>query len=108
MVREHLRSAMIAAGYDGEDLEPGSDAYLDFASLALEKRQLLGIQEAMRERLGASGACSPDDNTCGNEFEHFLTPDLEAGYADLIKFENDGVVVHDYAARVGLPGRSTL
>ncbi|KAL7546267.1 hypothetical protein ACHAWF_009602 [Thalassiosira exigua] len=36
-------------------------------------------------------------------FEHFLTPDLEPGHADLLRFENDGSVVQSYAARVGLP-----
>ena len=125
--RELLRSAMIAAGFEGEDLEPDSDAYLDFASLALsgEKRRLVGIRDALREKLGGvgggEGTCSADDPTCGDpasgepvakaktgEFEHFLTPDLEAGYADIIKFEDDGTVVQDYAARVGMPGRSPL
>ena len=55
--RELLRSAMIAAGFEGEDLEPDSDAYLDFASLALsgEKRRLVGIRDALREKLGVSG-----------------------------------------------------
>ena len=108
LLREHLRSAMIAAGYEGEDLEPGSDAYRDFASLALEKQRLMPIREALMEKMDVSGGGDePVDLTCESEFEHFLTPDLEAGYADIIKFEEDGVVVHNYAARVGMPGRST-
>ena len=130
MSRELLTSAMVAAGFEAEDLEPDSDAYLDFASLALsgEKRRLLDIRDALlREKQedsvlgGEEGTCSPDDPTCGDpasgrpvakeetgEFEHFLTPDLEAGYADIIKFKDDGKVVQDYAARVGLPGMSNV
>lgn len=38
-----------------------------------------------------------------SEFERFLTPNLEAGQASLLRWANDGSIVQDYAARVGLP-----
>eukprot|EP00581_Thalassiosira_minuscula_P008869 CAMPEP_0183706800 /NCGR_PEP_ID=MMETSP0737-20130205/3544_1 /TAXON_ID=385413 /ORGANISM="Thalassiosira miniscula, Strain CCMP1093" /LENGTH=514 /DNA_ID=CAMNT_0025934311 /DNA_START=76 /DNA_END=1617 /DNA_ORIENTATION=+ len=37
------------------------------------------------------------------EFGHFLTPDLKPGQASVLRWDSDGSIVQDYAARVGLP-----
>ncbi|EJK53591.1 hypothetical protein THAOC_26942, partial [Thalassiosira oceanica] len=101
-IPDDTRAAYVALGYDeaywnGEEEDPATSAmaWMELTAEEQEAATILGYDE--------SSWCSPDDPACGSEFEHFLTPDLEAGYADLIKFEDDGVVVHDYAARVGMP-----
>ena len=106
-IPDGIRAAYVVLGYDeaywngeGEDPAASAMAWMELTAEEQEAATILGHNE--------SSWCSSDNPTCGNEFEHFLTPDLEAGYADHIKFEGDEVVAHDYAARVGIPGRSNL
>ena len=122
-----LKRSMLTAGFSVEETIEINDAYLDFASQALlaemvrvEKRRDALLE---RKRMGAGDAqtqtCSAEDGDCkdtaaggvsskkvtnklSDEFGHFLTPDLKSGQADNLKWE-DGVIVQDYAARVGLP-----
>ncbi len=50
-----------------------------------------------------STAKNDKSSSSSSEFERFLTPDLKPGHATLLRWANDGSIVQDYAARVGLP-----
>lgn len=110
-----IKRSLLHAGFSaGETLEI-DDTYLDFATRALnaEKKRIQRIRKALKEKQASeasqtcqgdssSGQCIQKDDRL-SEFEHFLTPDLAPGQADLLRWEDDGSIVQDYAARIGLP-----
>ena len=56
------------------------------------------------ERIGGiPDAADPPDATEELEFHPFATPKLEVGEVEMLRWEEDGLPVQDYAARVGLP-----
>lgn len=124
-----LKRSMLKAGFDVDDTVEISESYLDFASRALvmEMERLEQIRDALYDEADGSeeedeqtcsaedGECKDDNATSGakdqakkdsklsTEFDHFLTPDLTPGQAELIRWDDDGSIVQNYAARVGLP-----
>ena len=52
---------------------------------------------------GIPDAADPPDATEELEFHPFATPKLEVGEVEMLRWEEDGLPVQDYAARVGLP-----
>lgn len=124
-----LKRSMLKAGFDVDDTVEISESYLDFASRALimEMERIEQIRDALYEADDSEDedeqTCSAEDGECKDadnaasgakdqakkdsklsaEFDHFLTPDLKPGQADLLRWEDDGEIVQNYAARVGLP-----
>ncbi|KAL7542150.1 hypothetical protein ACHAXR_011563 [Thalassiosira sp. AJA248-18] len=115
-----LKRSMLSAGFSVDETIEINESYLDFASRALsaEKERIEKIRDALKDNQKAN-TCSAGDGECSEvddaaamkrkddkldpEFGHFLTPNLKPGQADILRWEDDGSIVQDYAARVGLP-----
>ena len=128
-----LKRSMLNAGFSIDETLEVHEHYLDFATRALrsEIQRIEKIRDELVSRRpgpvaaedptttttcsssadGGDGTCANNDDqtttaatTAGtSEFERFLTPDLRPGQASLLRWANDGSIVQDYAARVGLP-----
>lgn len=124
-----LKRSMLSADFSIEETIETSDSYLDFSTQALmkEMERIEKVRDALllKKKNSAGNAqtqtCSAeDDGNCADttttttttkkkdsklssEFGHFLTPDLDPGQVDIIKWDDTGSVVQEYGARVGLP-----
>lgn len=117
-----FKRSLLAAGFDVDETIEINEIYLDFATRALsaEAKRIERIREALQEKQARheSQTCNSDSATgeCANgneekavdeklssEFGHFLTHDLSPGQAELLHWEDDGSIVQEYGARVGLP-----
>jgi len=123
-----IKRSMLKAGFSVSDTVEISDTYLDFAARALvaEMVRIENIRDTLYDAAEAlddveEQTCSTEDGTCDDpsasgvnmkgkkddklstEFAHFLTPTLKPGQADLLRWKEDGSIVQNYAARVGLP-----
>mmetsp|Transcript_9359 Transcript_9359/g.21104 ORF Transcript_9359/g.21104 Transcript_9359/m.21104 type:complete len:494 (-) Transcript_9359:987-2468(-) len=121
-----LKRSMLKGGFNVDDTVEINEAYLDFASRALvaEMERIEKIRDALYEAAESEedqqtcsaedGECKDDNEASGSEnkakddklspeFDHFLTPDLKPGQAELLRWDDDGSIVQNYAARVGLP-----
>jgi hypothetical protein len=128
-----LKNSLLSAGFSVDEINEMDDTYLDFAARALtaEKERIERIRDALKEDsnnnhkaedVTAAQTCSHNDGQCAAsqasssssstttkkdryspDFGHFKTHDLKPGQAELMRWEDDGSIVQDYAARVGLP-----
>ncbi len=113
-----LKRSLLSAGFPMDETNEIDDTYLDFAARALnaEKKRIERIRDALKKKetqqASSSQTCSEGDGQCTQvdnankyspDFGHFLTPDLKPGQAELLRWEDDGSIVQDYAVRVGLP-----
>ena len=112
-----LKRSLLAAGFSVDETNETDGIYLDFATRALnaEKKRIERIHDALKKGAQAppqtcleeNGQCTGGAATTNDkyspDFGHFLTPDLKPGQAELMRWEDDGSIVQDYAARVGLP-----
>mmetsp|Transcript_9919 Transcript_9919/g.17243 ORF Transcript_9919/g.17243 Transcript_9919/m.17243 type:complete len:481 (-) Transcript_9919:92-1534(-) len=122
-----LKRSMLSAGFSVHETVEINESYLEFASRALtaEKQRIEKIRHALKEKQQSSDeaqtTCSAEDGECKGkeaeataekqvkddklspEFGHFLTPELKPGQTDILRWEHNGKIVQDYAARVGLP-----
>ena len=113
-----LKRSMLKAGFSVSETIEVNKSYLDFASraLAAEKERITKIRDALKAK---EQVCSAEDGDCADPeaseakktkdekfdptFGHFLTPDLKPGQADILRWEDNGLIVQDYAVRVGIP-----
>ncbi|KAL9180641.1 hypothetical protein ACHAXT_011094 [Thalassiosira profunda] len=117
-----LKRSMLAAGFSVDETVEVNESYLDFAGRALdaEKRRIEAIRDALKAQVAGDRTCAAEDGSCAapeaaaektkddrwdktGEFARFQAPDLQPGQLDLLKWNDDGSIVQDYAARVGLP-----
>lgn len=105
-----LKRSLLHAGFHPDETLEIDDTYLDFAMRALtaEKRRIEALLDAKKIEEAepqpvctAQGVCS--DDRLSSEFGHFLTPPLQSGKAELLRWDDDHTIVQPYAARVGLP-----
>ena len=113
-----IKRALLSAGFHPDETLEIDDTYLDFATRALtaEKRRIEALLDTKQQYENqtpqpvctAEGTCT--DPKLSSEFGHFLTPPLQPGKVDILRWDDDHSIVHPYGARVGLPDkfRSTL